>query len=245
MARGVGMGRGGVRAARGRPRGACADPVRAGGEAGGPGRAADPCAGHRRRDRAPRSTGRRPGRSQLLRCACRPGGGARRRPAGPGGVRRRERAGRRDVVPGRLPERPHQEDARRERRGLASPGPRRLRGTGPHGRADHAHRHRRDGAPGCLTHRTGRPGPPVGRPPGHLRQVPARRRRVDAPVDELVGSGRGELVRMDTGHWPMFSQPRELARVLGSRPPDPPEPAPAGHADPSPRRDAVAVVHAR
>ncbi|MGQ4477046.1 hypothetical protein [Streptomyces sp. SAS_276] len=35
------------------------------------------------------------------------------------------------------------------------------------------------------------------------------------PVDGLVGSGHWELVRMDTGHWPMFSQPRELARVLG------------------------------
>ncbi|MEV0475905.1 alpha/beta fold hydrolase [Streptomyces prunicolor] len=35
-----------------------------------------------------------------------------------------------------------------------------------------------------------------------------------APADELVASGRWELVRMDTGHWPMFSQPRELARVL-------------------------------
>ncbi|MET7485269.1 alpha/beta fold hydrolase [Streptomyces sp. NPDC005538] len=34
------------------------------------------------------------------------------------------------------------------------------------------------------------------------------------PVDELVASGRWELVRMDTGHWPMFSRPRELARVL-------------------------------
>ncbi|MFD4877184.1 alpha/beta fold hydrolase [Streptomyces sp. NPDC058420] len=34
------------------------------------------------------------------------------------------------------------------------------------------------------------------------------------PVDELVESGHWELVRMDTGHWPMFSQPRELARVL-------------------------------
>jgi pimeloyl-ACP methyl ester carboxylesterase len=34
------------------------------------------------------------------------------------------------------------------------------------------------------------------------------------PVDELVASGRWELVRMDTGHWPMFSQPRELARML-------------------------------
>ncbi|MFE9600395.1 alpha/beta fold hydrolase [Streptomyces hokutonensis] len=35
-----------------------------------------------------------------------------------------------------------------------------------------------------------------------------------APADELVGSGRWELVRMETGHWPMFSRPRELARVL-------------------------------
>jgi len=35
-----------------------------------------------------------------------------------------------------------------------------------------------------------------------------------APADELVGSGRWDLVRMDTGHWPMFSRPRELARVL-------------------------------
>ncbi|MET7572838.1 alpha/beta fold hydrolase [Streptomyces sp. NPDC005492] len=34
------------------------------------------------------------------------------------------------------------------------------------------------------------------------------------PVGELVDSGRWELVRMDTGHWPMFSRPRELARVL-------------------------------
>ncbi|MFI6402175.1 alpha/beta fold hydrolase [Streptomyces sp. NPDC050548] len=36
-----------------------------------------------------------------------------------------------------------------------------------------------------------------------------------APADELVASGRWELVRMETGHWPMFSRPRELARVLG------------------------------
>ena len=34
------------------------------------------------------------------------------------------------------------------------------------------------------------------------------------PADQLVASGRWELVRMNTGHWPMFSQPRELARVL-------------------------------
>ena len=34
------------------------------------------------------------------------------------------------------------------------------------------------------------------------------------PADELVASGRWQLVRMDTGHWPMFSRPRELARIL-------------------------------
>ncbi|WP_043670145.1 alpha/beta fold hydrolase [Streptomyces xylophagus] len=34
------------------------------------------------------------------------------------------------------------------------------------------------------------------------------------PVGELVESGRWELVRMNTGHWPMFSQPRELALIL-------------------------------
>ncbi|MEV0176364.1 alpha/beta hydrolase [Streptomyces sp. NPDC050803] len=31
---------------------------------------------------------------------------------------------------------------------------------------------------------------------------------------ELLKSERWELVNMDTGHWPMFSQPRELARIL-------------------------------
>ncbi|MEJ8672357.1 alpha/beta fold hydrolase [Streptomyces sp. MS1.AVA.1] len=31
---------------------------------------------------------------------------------------------------------------------------------------------------------------------------------------ELLKSDRWELVTLDTGHWPMFSQPRELARIL-------------------------------
>ncbi|QOV40595.1 alpha/beta hydrolase [Streptomyces ferrugineus] len=31
---------------------------------------------------------------------------------------------------------------------------------------------------------------------------------------QLLESERWELVNLDTGHWPMFSQPRELARVL-------------------------------
>ncbi|MGH4035925.1 alpha/beta fold hydrolase [Actinomycetota bacterium Odt1-20B] len=30
----------------------------------------------------------------------------------------------------------------------------------------------------------------------------------------LAGSDRWRLVEMDTGHWPMFSRPRELARIL-------------------------------
>lgn len=30
----------------------------------------------------------------------------------------------------------------------------------------------------------------------------------------LLKSERWNLVDLDTGHWPMFSQPRELARVL-------------------------------
>ncbi|WP_149830717.1 alpha/beta fold hydrolase [Streptomyces tailanensis] len=33
-------------------------------------------------------------------------------------------------------------------------------------------------------------------------------------VVEAVKSGRWRLVSMDTGHWPMFSQPRELAGIL-------------------------------
>ncbi|MEU9355406.1 alpha/beta hydrolase [Streptomyces griseoloalbus] len=31
---------------------------------------------------------------------------------------------------------------------------------------------------------------------------------------EPLKSGKWELVTMDTGHWPMFSRPRELARIL-------------------------------
>ncbi|MFD8387001.1 alpha/beta fold hydrolase [Streptomyces sp. NPDC059679] len=33
-------------------------------------------------------------------------------------------------------------------------------------------------------------------------------------VVELLKSERWRLVEMDTGHWPMFSQPQELARIL-------------------------------
>ncbi|NEE25834.1 alpha/beta hydrolase, partial [Streptomyces sp. SID7982] len=33
-------------------------------------------------------------------------------------------------------------------------------------------------------------------------------------VADLLTGERWRLVTMDTGHWPMFSQPRELARIL-------------------------------
>ena len=33
-------------------------------------------------------------------------------------------------------------------------------------------------------------------------------------VARLLSSERWRLVTMDTGHWPMFSQPRELAQIL-------------------------------
>ena len=33
-------------------------------------------------------------------------------------------------------------------------------------------------------------------------------------VAELLKSARWDLVEMETGHWPMFSQPHEMARVL-------------------------------
>lgn len=38
----------------------------------------------------------------------------------------------------------------------------------------------------------------------------------DPPPDAAahLAGGRWELVRMETGHWPMFSRPRELARIL-------------------------------
>ncbi|MCV2460418.1 alpha/beta hydrolase [Streptomyces sp. ICN988] len=36
----------------------------------------------------------------------------------------------------------------------------------------------------------------------------------DGDVAELLTGKRWRLVRMDTGHWPMFSQPRELAQIL-------------------------------
>ncbi|MEV8592659.1 alpha/beta hydrolase [Streptomyces sp. NPDC052012] len=35
-------------------------------------------------------------------------------------------------------------------------------------------------------------------------------------VSELLRSDRWQLIRMNTGHWPIFSRPRELARILAT-----------------------------
>jgi len=37
---------------------------------------------------------------------------------------------------------------------------------------------------------------------------------LDDDVAELLTSKHWRLVQMSTGHWPMFSQPRELAQIL-------------------------------
>jgi pimeloyl-ACP methyl ester carboxylesterase len=56
---------------------------------------------------------------------------------------------------------------------------------------------------------------------GSMADLPARYVKclLDYPepsedVVELLKSDRWELVELDTGHWPMFSRPRELAAVL-------------------------------
>ena len=45
---------------------------------------------------------------------------------------------------------------------------------------------------------------------------PAQAREwIDAgEVPELASTKRVDLVNIDSGHWPMFSQPNELARLL-------------------------------
>ena len=62
--------------------------------------------------------------------------------------------------------------------------------------------------------RAGRADPAAGRASGDVRQVPARRARAQRHVAKLLTSDTWRLVTMDTGHWPMFSQPTELARIL-------------------------------
>ncbi|MEZ0114338.1 pimeloyl-ACP methyl ester carboxylesterase [Catenulispora sp. EB89] len=37
---------------------------------------------------------------------------------------------------------------------------------------------------------------------------------LDEDLAELIARGNWRLVELDTGHWPMFSKPRELARIL-------------------------------
>jgi len=37
---------------------------------------------------------------------------------------------------------------------------------------------------------------------------------LDEDLAELIARANWTLVEMDTGHWPMFSRPRELAQIL-------------------------------
>ncbi|MGX1883427.1 alpha/beta fold hydrolase [Streptomyces sp. NPDC055287] len=90
-----------------------------------------------------------------------------------------------------------------------------LRGPGPHRRTDRTDRGRFDAAPGCRSGRTGRADKATWRTPGDVHQVSARRRAEPGyDVAELLTSDQWRLVEMDTGHWPMFSRPGELARIF-------------------------------
>ncbi len=171
LAGGVGVGRGGRRPARRRPRGAGPHPVRAGREEAVARGAADPRPGHRRGGRAARAAGRRPGRAQLLGRAGRAGGRADRRPAAPSGVRRLQPAGGRGVVPRRLPQRSHPCRSRRTGGSVAAPSGGGLRAPGPHGRADRPSHRRGHAAPRRHADRTRRAGASAGRAAGDLRQV--------------------------------------------------------------------------
>lgn len=58
----------------------------------------------------------------------------------------------------------------------------------------------------------------LARPPGELLatyiQCVLTLPDLDADVAELLNSRHWRLVKMDTAHWPMYSQPRELAQIL-------------------------------
>ena len=53
------------------------------------------------------------------------------------------------------------------------------------------------------------------RAPRHLHQVPDGRATPSSDVAAQLTSPAWELVELPTGHWPMFSQPAALAKILG------------------------------
>ncbi|MGW2346426.1 alpha/beta fold hydrolase [Streptomyces sp. NPDC001661] len=55
---------------------------------------------------------------------------------------------------------------------------------------------------------------PLGELPATYIQCLLDGAELDDDVAELLNSTHWRLARMDTGHWPMFSQPRELAQIL-------------------------------
>lgn len=97
---------------------------------------------------------------------------------------------------------------------LAAARRRRLRGPGPHRRTDRPVPRRRDPHPGATLTEPAT----LTRSPGLLPTTYVKC-LLDWPepspeVAELLTSELWRLVTMDTGHWPMFSQPDELTRVL-------------------------------
>ncbi|MFD9824775.1 alpha/beta fold hydrolase [Streptomyces violascens] len=55
---------------------------------------------------------------------------------------------------------------------------------------------------------------PLGELPSTYIQCVLAGAELDDDVAELLNSKHWRLVTMDTGHWPMFSEPRELAQLL-------------------------------
>ena len=55
---------------------------------------------------------------------------------------------------------------------------------------------------------------PLGELPATYIQCLLAGAELSGDVAELLTSKRWRLVEMNAGHWPMFSQPRELAQIL-------------------------------
>ncbi|MFG2600140.1 hypothetical protein [Streptomyces sp. NPDC048462] len=55
---------------------------------------------------------------------------------------------------------------------------------------------------------------PLGELPATYIQCVLTLPELDDDVAELLNSRHWRLVKIDTDHWPMYSQPRELAQIL-------------------------------
>ncbi|WP_338015609.1 alpha/beta fold hydrolase [Streptomyces sp. CB03234] len=216
MARIVGVGRRGARASWGRPRRAPADAVRPRRQTGCTGRAADPCPGHRR------EIERRDLRDVVL-----VGHSYSGIPAGQAAERIGDRLARVVFVDSNVP-------ADGESFVSAWPDGRAMveksiAGNGgfwaPPTEADCAGQDLTDeqiarlvgGAtphPGATLTEPAVLARPLGQLPATYVKCLLDGAEPSGDVVELLAGERWRLVEMDTGHWPMFSRPRELVGVL-------------------------------